>query len=105
MVKAYLILVREEDDKEIIEVPKGTQFIISEPGFLWKNEIAKCFDAEYDFNIDSLYFKVNPSKKANEICVLLHLIKERLKDEQIKGELDGVTDDLITTVVKMIEEI
>ena len=105
MVKAYLVLVREENDKETIKVAKGTQFITSESGYLWKDEIVKCFHAEYDFNIDSIYFKVNPSKKANEICVLLHLIKERLKDEQTKGDLDGVTEDLITTVVKMISEI
>ena len=105
MVKAFLVLTREKDDKGDIEIPKGLQFVTSESGFLWKDEMAKCFHAEYDFNIDSIYFKVNPSKKANEICVLLHLIKERLKDEQINGELDGVTENLITTVVKMIEEI
>lgn len=46
MVKAYLILIKEEDDKETIKVPKGLHFITSELGYLWKDEIAKCFHAE-----------------------------------------------------------
>lgn len=105
MVKAFLVLTRGKDDEGDIKIPKGLHFVTSESGFLWKNEMAKCFHAEHDLSIDSIYFKVNPSIKAQEICVLLHLIKERLKDEQIKGELDGITDELITTVVKMIGEI